>query len=162
MVAAVVVVLAGTLGTLWLRGWGRVGFEVPSVPWYFSFPFYVFPDPQLELGWAAATIPVVAATVAATLALSRSPVGWPWRVAASVGLAGVLALAVAALAGGPAGWGAPFDYAGEYPAASVGSAPSRRSCASSRPACRSCPVTPPATRPAPWWCMCWSLASGRG
>jgi methylthioxylose transferase len=116
MVAAVVVVLAGTLGTLWLRGWGRVGFEVPSVPWYFSFPFYVFPDPQLEPGWAAATIPVVAVTVVATLALYRSPVGWPWRVAASVGLAGVLALAVAALASGPAGWGAPFDYAGEYPA----------------------------------------------
>jgi hypothetical protein len=98
MVAAVVVVLAGTLGTLWLRGWGRVGFEVPSVPWYFSFPFYVFPDPQLGLGWAAAAMPVVAAAVAATLALYGSPVGWPWRVAASVVLAGVLALAVAALA----------------------------------------------------------------
>ena len=108
--------LVGTLGTLWLRGWGRVGFEVPSVPWYFSFPFYVFPDPQLEPGWAAAAIPVVAAAVAATLALYRSPVGWPWRVAASVGLAGVLALAVAILAGGPSAWGAPFDYAGEYPA----------------------------------------------
>ena len=115
-VAAVVVVLAGTLGTLWLRGWGRVGFEVPSVPWYFSFPFYVFPDPQLELGWAAAAVPVVTAAVAATLALYRSPVGWPWRVAASAGLAALLALAVAALASGPPGWGAPFNYAGEYPA----------------------------------------------
>jgi hypothetical protein len=124
-VAAGVVVLAGSLGTLWLRGWGRVGFEVPSVPWYFSFPFYVFPDPQLELGWAAAAAPVVAVAVAATLALHRSPVGWPWRVTASVGLAGVLALAVAALAGGPAGWGAPFDYAGEYPsgAGRVGAIP---------------------------------------
>ncbi|HSK36988.1 MAG TPA: hypothetical protein VLA80_09645, partial [Actinomycetota bacterium] len=124
--AAVVVVLAGTLGTLWLRGWGRVGFEVPSTPWYFSFPFYVFPGPQLELGWTAATLPVVAATVAATLALYRSPAGWPCRVAATVGLAGILALAVAALAGGPSAWGAPFDYAGEYPAGvgRVGAIPS--------------------------------------
>jgi hypothetical protein len=111
-----VVVASGTLGTLWLRGWGRVGFEVPSVPWYFSFPFYVFPDPQLKLGWAAAAVPVVAATVAAVLVLGRAPVAWPLRVAASAGLAAVLALAVASLAGGPAAWGAPFDYPGEYPA----------------------------------------------
>jgi hypothetical protein len=110
-----VVVVAGTLGTLWLRGWGRVGFEVPSVPRYFSFPFYVFPDPRLDLGWAAAALPVVAATVAATLGLHRGRMGWRWRVAASAGLAGVMALAVAALAGGPPAWAAPFDYAGEYP-----------------------------------------------
>ncbi|HET6749780.1 MAG TPA: hypothetical protein VFL71_11005, partial [Actinomycetes bacterium] len=114
--AAAVVVVAGTLGMLWLRGWGRVGFAVPSVPWYFSFPFYVFPGPRLDPGWAAAAVPVVAASVAAALALYRAPVGWPRRVAASAGLAAVLALAVAALAGGPAAWGAPFDYAGEYPA----------------------------------------------
>jgi hypothetical protein len=114
--AAVVVVVAGTLGTLWLRGWGRVGFEVPSVPWYFSFPFYVFPDPQLDLGWAAAALPVVAATVAAVLVLHRARMAWRWRVAASAGLAGVLALAVAALTGGPPAWAAPFNYAGEYPA----------------------------------------------
>jgi hypothetical protein len=116
MVAAAVVVVAGTLGTLWLRGWGRVGFEVPSVPWYFSFPFYVFPHPRLALGWAAAAVPVMVAVVVAVLALYRAPIAWPWRVAASAGLAAVLALAVAALAGGPAAWGAPFDYAGEYPA----------------------------------------------
>jgi methylthioxylose transferase len=115
LAAAVVVVLAGTLGTLWLRGWGRVGFEVPSVPWYFSFPFYVFPDPQLAPGWAAIAAPVVAAGVVAVLALHRAPVAWPWRVAASAGLAAVLALAVAALAGGPAAWATPFDDAGEYP-----------------------------------------------
>jgi hypothetical protein len=48
--AAAVVLGAGTLGTLWLRGWGRIGFDVPSVPWYFSFPFYVFPHPRLALG----------------------------------------------------------------------------------------------------------------
>jgi methylthioxylose transferase len=116
MVASAVVVVAGTLGTLWLRGWGRVGFEVPSVPWYFSFPFYVFPHPRLALGWAAAAVPVVVAVVVAVPALYHAPVAWPWRVAASAGLAAVLALAVAALAGGPAAWGAPFDYAGEYPA----------------------------------------------
>jgi hypothetical protein len=114
--AAVAAVIAGTLGTLWLRGWGRVGFDVPSVPYYFSFPFYVFPDPQLDLGWAAAALPVVAAAVAATLALHRAPVAWPARVAASAGLAAAMALAVAALAGGPKAWAAPFDYAGEYPA----------------------------------------------
>jgi methylthioxylose transferase len=116
MSAAVVVVAAGTLGTLWLRGWGRVGFEVPSAPWYFSFPFYVFPDPRLDLGWALAAVPVVAAALAAVLALDHVAVAWPWRVAAAAGLAAVLALAVAALAGGPAAWAAPFDYAGEYPA----------------------------------------------
>jgi methylthioxylose transferase len=114
--AAVVVVVAGTLGTLWLRGWGRVGFEVPSVPWYFSFPFFVFPDPRLDLGWAAAALPVVMATAGAVLALHHARVAWGWRVAASAGLAAVLALAVAALAGGPPAWAAPFDYAGEYPA----------------------------------------------
>jgi hypothetical protein len=114
--AAAVVVLAGALGTLWLRGWGRVGFEVPSVPWYFSFPFYLFPGPRLDLGWAAVAAPVVAAAVTAVLALHRAEVAWPWRVAASAGLVAVLALAVAALAGGPAAWAAPFDYAGEYPA----------------------------------------------
>jgi hypothetical protein len=114
--AAILVLLAGTLGTLWLRGWGRVGFEVPSVPWYFSFPFYVFPDPQLDLGWAAAALPVVAATVTSVLVLHRARMAWRWRVAASAGLAGILALAVAALAGGPPAWAAPFDYAGEYPA----------------------------------------------
>jgi hypothetical protein len=106
----------GTLGTLWLRGWGRIGFDVPSVPWYFSFPFYVFPHSRLALGWAAAALPVVAAGVAGVLALYRSSATWPGRVAASAGLAAVLALAVAALTSGPQEWAAPFDYAGEYPA----------------------------------------------
>jgi hypothetical protein len=107
------VVAAGTLGTLWLRGWGRVGFGVPSVPWYFCFPFYVFPDPQLDLSWAAAALPVVTAAVAAVLALHHARIAWGWRVAASAGLAGTLALAVAALGGGPSAWAAPFAYAGE-------------------------------------------------
>jgi hypothetical protein len=114
--AAVVVLVAGTLGTLWMRGWGRVGFEVPSVPWYFSFPFYVFPHPHLAFGWAAAAFPVTAVVVTAVLVLHLAPVAWPWRVAASAALAAAMALAVAALAGGPDAWWAPFDYAGEYPA----------------------------------------------
>jgi hypothetical protein len=114
--AAVVVLGAGTLGTLWLRGWGRIGFDVPSVPWYFSFPFYVFPHPRVALGWAAGALPVVAVGVAGVLALYRGPATWPARVAASAGLAAVLALAVAALTSGPQEWAAPFNYAGEYPA----------------------------------------------
>jgi hypothetical protein len=113
--AAAVVGLAGMLGTLWLRGWGRVGFEVPSVPWYFSFPFYVFPHPRLAVGWAAAAVPVMVTATVAVLVLYHARIAWAWRVAASAGLAAALALAVAALAGGPAAWGASFDYAGEYP-----------------------------------------------
>jgi methylthioxylose transferase len=115
-VAAAVVLVAGALGTLYLRRWGRVGWEVPSVPWYLCFPFYVFPHPRLAPGWAAAALPVVAAVVAAVLALHRAAVAWQARVAASAALAAALALAVAALAGGPDAWAAPFDYAGEYPA----------------------------------------------
>jgi hypothetical protein len=114
--AGAVVLAAGTLGTLWLRGWGRIGFDVPSVPWYFSFPFYVFPHPRLAVGWAAAALPVIAVGVAEVLRVDRAPVAWPARVVASAGLAAILALAVAALTSGPRSWGAPFDYAGEYAA----------------------------------------------
>ena len=103
--AAALVLGAGMLGTLWLRGWGRIGFDVPSVPWYFSFPFYVFLHPRLALGWAAAALPVVAAEVAGVLALYRSSATWPAGVAASAGLAAVLALAVAALTSGAQEWG---------------------------------------------------------
>src|SRR5919204_1132402 len=59
--AAAVVLLAGALGALYLRHWGRVGFSVPSVPWYFCLPFYVFPHPRLAVGWAAAALPVAGA-----------------------------------------------------------------------------------------------------
>jgi hypothetical protein len=114
--AGAVVLAAGTLGTLWLRGWGRIGFDVPSVPWYFSFPFYVFPHPRLAVGWAAAALPVIAVGVAGVLRVDRASVAWPARVVASAGLAAILALAVAALTSGPRSWGAPFDYAGEYAA----------------------------------------------
>ena len=115
-VTTAALLVAGTLGTLYLRHWGRVGFEVPSVPYYFAFPFYIFPHPRLAPAWAAAAVPVAAAAVAALAALHRAQVAWTVRVAAAAVLAAVLALAVAALAGGPHAWGAPFDYAGEYPA----------------------------------------------
>src|ERR687888_371796 len=114
--AAAVVLLAGALGTLYLRHWGRVGFRVPSIPWYYCLPFYVFPPPRLAAGWAAAALPVAVAAALAAVRLHRAGVGWAARVAATAALAAVLALAVAALAGGPRAWAAPFDYAGEYPA----------------------------------------------
>jgi hypothetical protein len=114
--AAAVVLAAGALGALYLRHWGRVGFDVPSVPFYFCFPFYVFPHPHLAPAWAAAALPVTAAAVAAVVAVHRAALPWPARLALSAALAAVLALAVAALAGGPRAWSAPFDFAGEYPA----------------------------------------------
>src|SRR6266511_1198612 len=73
------------------------------------------PRPRLASGHAGVEGSRGAA-VAATLTLHRAPVTWPARVAASAGLAAAMALAVAALAGGPQAWAAPFDYAGEYPA----------------------------------------------
>lgn len=114
--AAGTVVAVGTVGTFYLRHWGQVPFSVPSVPYYFAFPFYVFPHPQLAPGWALVAVPVIAGAAVAAVALWRSGVVWWARVALSVGLVAVLALAVAALAGGPRAWVAPFDYAGEYPA----------------------------------------------
>jgi hypothetical protein len=111
--AAVVVV--GALGTLAHRGFGRVPFGVPAWPWYHSDPFYLFWDPRWPSGWAVVALPVALAAAAGVVALFRSGVG-PWvRVAASAGLLLVLALAVAALGGGPAAWWAPFGFTGEYP-----------------------------------------------
>ena len=115
-IAAGAVVAVGTLGTFYLRHWGRVPFSVPSVPYYFAFPFYVFPHPRLAFGWALVAVPVIVAVAVAVVALHRSAVSWPVRVVLSAVLVAVLALAVAALAGGPHAWVAPFDYAGEYPA----------------------------------------------
>jgi hypothetical protein len=156
-VAGAVVVGVGALGTLWLRGWGRVGVDVPSVPYYFSFPFYIFPGPRLSPGWAAAALPVVGATVAAALALYRARVGWPARVAASAGLAAVLALAVARRRGRRRS-----TMPGSTRLGSTRSAPSRPSCASSQIAWPTCPFTPRATRPARWSCTRWSPGCGRG
>jgi hypothetical protein len=114
--AAAAVLAVGTLGTFYLRLRSGVPWRVPSVPYWYSFPFYVFPHPHLALAWALRATPVVALAVAGVLALHHSQLRWGARVAASAGLAFALALAVAALAGGPWAWRAPLDYAGEYPA----------------------------------------------
>jgi hypothetical protein len=108
-------VAAGVLGTLHQRGWGRVPFSVPSRPWYHAVPFYVFPDPHLHPAWAARALPIALATGAGVVVLYRSTLAWRARVAASAALLLVLALAVAALAGGPAAWRAPLEFPGEYP-----------------------------------------------
>jgi hypothetical protein len=113
---AALVLAIGTLGTFYLRFRSGMPWRVPSVPYWYSFPFYVFPHPRLALAWALRATPVIALAVAGVLALHRSQLRWGTRVAASAGLAFVLALAVSALAGGPWAWRQPLDYAGEYPA----------------------------------------------
>ncbi|HEU4399832.1 MAG TPA: hypothetical protein VFU54_18575 [Actinomycetota bacterium] len=112
---AVAVVAFGVLGTLAMRGWGRVPWSTPSVPWYHSFPFYLFLDVQLSR-WALPAGAAAAGVVVAVVALHRSRFGWPARVGATIALELPLALAVAAVRGGPGGWTAPLDSAGEYPA----------------------------------------------
>jgi hypothetical protein len=113
MVAACLVVV-GVVGTLGMRGWGRVPFGVPSVPWYHSWPYYLFWAPQVDWGWAAVALPLAALAAAAVVAVAgivRSRRAW---LASSLLGAFTLDLAVAALAGGPAGWRAPLAYFGEY------------------------------------------------
>ena len=111
----VAVVAVGALGTLAHRGFGRVPFSVPAWPWYHSDPFYLFWDPTWRSGWAMLALPVALAAATGVVALFRSQVRPGVRVAASAGLLLLLALAVAALAGGPAAWWAPFGFTGEYP-----------------------------------------------
>jgi hypothetical protein len=107
----VAVMTVGALGTVAHRGFGRVPFSVPAWPWYHSDPFYLFWDPRWPSGWAV----VALAASAAVVVLFRSQARLGVRVAASAGLLLVLALAVAALGGGPAAWRAPFAFTGEYP-----------------------------------------------
>jgi hypothetical protein len=116
-VVAVVVVAIGTLGTFGMRGWGRVPFSVPSVPWYHAWPFYLFWAPHLDPGWAALALPVAVlagAGLVAAAGLARRRRAW---LAGSLVGAFTLDLAVAALAGGPAAWRAPLAVVGEYPGA---------------------------------------------
>jgi methylthioxylose transferase len=109
------VVAVAVVGTLAHRGFGRVPFSVPAWPWYHSDPFYLFWDPTWPSGWAVAAPAVALAAASGVVALFRSEAR-PWvRVAASAGLLLALALAVAALAGGPAAWRAPLVFTGEYP-----------------------------------------------
>src|SRR5918993_1842608 len=102
----VAVVAVGVFGTLAHRGFGRVPFAVPAWPWYHSDPFYLFWDPRWPSGWAVVALPVVLVAATGVVALFRSQARPGVRVAASAGLLLVLALAVAALDGGPAARGA--------------------------------------------------------
>ncbi|HEY2960415.1 MAG TPA: hypothetical protein VGM21_19760 [Actinomycetota bacterium] len=108
-------VVLGVLGTFATRHWGRVPFSVPAPPWYLSWPYYVFWSPRLDLAWALAALPVAVLALLAAVAVARSRLARPARLAGWVGCAAALALAVAALGGGPAAWRAPLAYAGEYP-----------------------------------------------
>jgi methylthioxylose transferase len=109
---AVVIGVVGTFGT---RRWGEVPFSVPAPPWYLSWPYYIFWSPRLDLAWAVVALPVACLAAAAALALARAAVPRPVQLAGWAGCTVVLALAVAALAGGPDAWRAPLAYPGEYP-----------------------------------------------
>ncbi len=114
---AVLVVAIGTLGTFGMRGWGRVPFSVPSVPWYHAWPYYLFWAPRLDRTWAELVLPVavlVAAGLVAAAGLVRARRAW---LAGSLVGAFALDLAMAALAGGPRAWQAPLAASGEYPRA---------------------------------------------
>jgi methylthioxylose transferase len=108
-------VLIGVLGTFGTRRWGEVPFSVPAPPWYLSWPYYIFWSPRLDLAWAVVALPVASLAVAVALALARAAVPRPLQLAGWAGCTVVLALAVAALAGGPDAWRAPLAYPGEYP-----------------------------------------------
>jgi hypothetical protein len=114
--ACAVVVGSGAVGWLWLRHWGRVPFSVPSQPWYHCFPFYVFPHPVVAWTWMPVALTIALLVAAGVILMGRRRIRWPVRLAASAAALFVLALAVAALGGGPRAWWAPFDYDGEYPA----------------------------------------------
>jgi hypothetical protein len=112
----VAVVAVGVFGTLAHRGFGRVPFGVPAWPWYHSDPFYVFWNPRWPSGgWAVVALAATLAAAVGVVTLFRSQARPGVRVAASAGLLLVLALAVAALDGGPAAWRAPLAFTGEYP-----------------------------------------------
>jgi hypothetical protein len=108
-------VLLGVLGTFATRQWGRVPFSVPAPPWYLSWPYYVFWSPRLDPGWTLAAVPVAVLTLALVVLLARGRLPRPARLAGLAGCAFALALAVAAIGGGPAAWRAPLAYVGEYP-----------------------------------------------
>ncbi len=110
-------IAAGVAGTVAVRHWGKVPFSVPSKPWYPSVPFYIFWEPRLDPGWAMVALPVACLAVVAVLLLAGAALPRPVRLAGSACCAVLLALALAALSGGPAAWSAPFAYTGEYPGA---------------------------------------------
>ena len=117
-VAAGCLVAIGLAGTLSMRHFGGVPFSVPSWPWYHSWPSYLFWQPGLDLGAALVALPVALAAAAALVALARAEgVSRSLRLGGSLAALAILALAVAALTGGPAAWAAPLAFVGEYPGA---------------------------------------------
>jgi hypothetical protein len=108
-------VLLGVLGTFATRQWGQVPFSVPAPPWYLSWPYYIFWSPRADAAWTLAALPVAVLAVAWALHLARARLARPARLAGLAGCTAVLALAVAAIGGGPAAWRAPLAYVGEYP-----------------------------------------------
>jgi hypothetical protein len=115
--AVALTVAVGVYGTLHMRHWGRVPFSTPSVPWYHSWPYYLFWRPRLDLAWAAVALPLVALVAGGMVALARMPLARWARLAAGYAGVVVVALAVAGLAGGRAAWWEPLAGDGEYPAA---------------------------------------------
>jgi len=117
-VAAGCLVAVGLGGTLSMRHFGAVPFSVPSWPWYHSWPSYLFWQPTLDAGAALAALPLALAAAAVLVALARAgQLARGPRLAGSLAAVFTLALAVAALAGGPAAWSAPLAFVGEYPGA---------------------------------------------
>ena len=162
-VTAGCLVAVGLVGTLSMRHFGGVPFSVPSWPWYHSWPSYLFWQPALDPRAAVVALPVALAACAGLLALAQAErVGRGLRLAGSLVAVATLALAVAALAGGPAAWAAPLAYVGEYPGRSATSGRSPPSSASSRPGCRPCPTSPPSTRRSRPCSTPWSTGSGPG
>ena len=116
--AAGCLVAVGLAGTLSMRHVGRVPFSAPSWPWSHSWPSYLFWQPGLDLPAALVALPVALAAAAALVGLARAAgVSRGLRLAGSLAATGALALAVNALAGGPAAWAAPLAFEGEYPGA---------------------------------------------
>ena len=115
-VAAACLVTVGVLGTFSMRGFGRVPFSVPSWPWYYSWPSYLFWSPALDGLATVVALPLalLAAAGLVGLALVSGPPR-ALRLAGSMAAVLALTLAVAALAGGPAAWAAPLAFIGEYP-----------------------------------------------
>src|SRR4029450_9040366 len=93
-VAAGCLVAVGLAGTLSMRHFGRVPFSVPSWPSYHSWPFFLFWQPGLDLGWAVLALPVALASGAALVGLARSA-GVPRRLRLAGSLVSVAALALA-------------------------------------------------------------------
>lgn len=119
-VTAAVLMGIGVVGTFGWRGWGRVPFSVPSIPWYFAWPYYLFPVAGFDPRWGLPALLVACLAALALLALARARVPRPLWLGTCLALAFTLDLAVAAMRGGPRAWTEPIAHPGEYvPAAAL-------------------------------------------